>query len=86
MTNVVRLPRPRSFTSAERLIEEVRSDIFASGEKYKDLAQKVGVSPTTIHNLASGKTRWPRPTTLFPMLHALGLEMALIKKRKGEGQ
>ena len=72
--------KPRVFTSAERLIEEVRKDIFASGEHYKTLATQVGVSASTIGNLANGKTRWPRPTTLFPLLNALGMELRLIKK------
>jgi transcriptional regulator with XRE-family HTH domain len=86
LSNIVRMPshRPRSFTSAERMIEEVRKDIFASGEKYKNLAEKVGVSASTINNLASGKTRWPRPTTLFPLLNALGLELKMVKKGRGE--
>ena len=86
MSNVVRIPvhKPRTFTSAERLIEEVRKDIFASGEKYRVLAGQVGVSASTINNLASGKTRWPRPTTLFPLLGALGLELKLTKKGRGQ--
>ena len=81
MNNVVPLAqRKRSFTSAEKLIEEVRNQIFRDGRKYKDVAADCKVSVSTIYNLASGKTRWPRPTTLFPVLQSMGLEMRLVKK------
>lgn len=83
-SNVVVLPTParkRSFTSAEELIEEVRTEIYRSGMKYRDIAEKVGVSKSTVYSLASGKTRWPRPTTLFPLLDSMKLELRLMKKR-----
>ena len=82
-TNVVQLKRPQTFTTAEALIEKVRQEIFKDGGTYKAIAVKTNVSPTTIGNLAMGKTRWPRPTTLFPLLQSLGLEMQLVKQ-KGE--
>lgn len=75
----------RSFTSAESLIEQVRVQIFKSGRPYKDIAADTKVAQSTIANLASGKTRWPRPTTLFPMLEALNMELALVPRRKGDG-
>lgn len=84
MTNVVKLAKPRSYTSSEAVIEEVRKSIFDDGTSYKSIAKKCSVSGTTIGNLASGKTKWPRPTTLFPLLNALGLEMRLVKKGSRE--
>lgn len=86
-SNVVRLPavpRKRSYTTAEALIEEVRNNIFRDGRSYKEIAAETGVAQSTINNLATGKTRWPRPTTLFPALDALGLEMQMVKKRRAE--
>lgn len=79
--NVVRLvrARPRSFTSAERLLEQVRTEIFECGDTYKVLAVKTGVARTTIANIATGKTKWPRQTTLFPMLKSMGLGMRLVR-------
>ena len=76
---VARRHRPRTFTSAERMIEEVRNRVFASRMTYQQLATKSDVSGTTIRNLASGKTRWPRPTTLFPLLVALRLHIELVE-------
>lgn len=86
-SNVVPLRRPQNFTSPEAFIERVRQEIFHDGGTYKVLAAKTGVSGVTIGNLASGRTRWPRPTTLFPLLQTLGLEMRLVKaKGDGHGQ
>lgn len=83
-SNIVPLRRPQNFTSAESLIEKVRQEIFHDGGTYKGLAVKTGVSGSTIANLASGKTRWPRPTTLFPLLQTLGLEMRFVKIKGGD--
>lgn len=72
--------KPRAFTSAERMIEEVRQRIFADGRRYADIARVTGVSGTTIGNLARGKTIWPRPQTLFPLVNALGLSIKLVER------
>ena len=83
-TNVVVLPTParrQSFTSAEQLIDEVRNEIFRSGEKYRVIAERTGVANSTISNLANGKTRWPRSTTLFPMLQTLHLKLTLTRDK-----
>lgn len=70
--------RPKSYTTPEKFIEEIRKQIFSSQIPYKELAVKCGVGPSTIQNLASGKTRWPRPTTLFPLLHALNVKLQIV--------
>jgi len=76
-----KLNRPRTFTSAELMIEELREHIFKDTRTYKELATKAGVNSTTINNLAIGKTKWPRPTTLFPLLIALGLKVQLTRDK-----
>lgn len=79
--NIVKLPRPKTFTAAEQMLEAVREELFLSGLTYKALSLKVNVSESTIKNLMTGKTRWPRPTTLFPLLEALGIYMSLGRIR-----
>ena len=71
-------PKPRSFTSAEKMLEAMRERVFKDGRTYTVIASATKVSPTTIRNLASGKTRWPRPTTLFPLMRALGVHIELV--------
>jgi transcriptional regulator with XRE-family HTH domain len=82
MAKIVQLrqDRPRAFTTAEKMIEELRTQIFKDGRTYKEIAFKTGVNATTVNNLASGKTRWPRPTTLFPLLATLGLSVQIVRK------
>jgi transcriptional regulator with XRE-family HTH domain len=79
-SNIINLNRPRVFTTSESLIEEVRQSIFDDKSTYKDIAKRCSVSGSTIGNLAAGKTKWPRPTTLFPLLNALDLEMRIVKR------
>lgn len=80
-TNVVELPirRPKSFTSAEQMLEEVRTLIFKDGRAYKVIAEETGVGASTINAIASGKTRWPRHTTLFPLMAVLGYKLQVSK-------
>ena len=74
-------PRPKTFTTAEALIEEVRVQIFQDGHPYKQVALGTGVSQGTISRLANGHTKWPRPTTLFPLMNALGVELQIVKRK-----
>lgn len=76
--------RPRTFTSAEGLLDEVRAINHAAKNKNKILAAKIGVHPSTIGNINSGKTRWPRPTTLFPMIGSLGYRLTMVPVEPGE--
>ena len=63
--------------------------VFSAGSHYainvlaadqKELAERCHLHPSTVSNMMSGKTKWPRDTTLFPVLDALGLEMRVVKK------
>ncbi len=67
--------RPRSYTSAELLIDELRDAVFNSRRSYKQIATEANVALGTVHRLASGKTKWPRPETLFGVAFALGLTL-----------
>jgi hypothetical protein len=70
-------PQPRTFTRAEQVIEYLADRIMASGETYRALGETTHLSGTTIGKLANRTTKWPRHTTLFPLIDALGLEMDL---------
>lgn len=79
MNNVVPISRkkPRNFTSAEMVLDEVRERIHMDGRVYRVLAEKAGVSVSTICNIATSRTTWPRHTTLFPVMAALGMRMII---------
>lgn len=70
-------PVPRNFTKAEQVIEYLADRIFASGESYKKLGEDTELSGSTIGKLANRSTKWPRHTTLFPLIARLGLELEL---------
>lgn len=77
-----RKPRPRTYDARERFIDEVREAILTSKQTYAALAEIGGVSKTTVTRLAQGYTKWPRDTTLFPLLASVGLEITTRRKRK----
>lgn len=69
-----RLPKPKTFTSREALIDFVREQIMIDGRSYEKIAIATkSISGTTVGSLANGKTRWPRDTTLFPIMRVLGI-------------
>ena len=72
--------RPQTFTENERLVDEVREHIFRSQKSYKEIATACKVSAQTVGKLARGQTKWPRPTTLFPLIDHLGLRLLLVLK------
>ena len=75
ITMAPKLRKPRTFTKGEEVMLEVQERIHMCGMTYTVIADKTGVAPSTIQNIATGKTRWPRPTTLFPLFSALGMRM-----------
>src|SRR5262245_6538288 len=83
MNNVVRI-KPRVYTSQEAFIDALREEMFKTGWTYKEIAERASVSTATINNLAMGRTTWPRHTTLFGIVNALGLGIRL-ESRKATG-
>ncbi len=83
MNNVVQLkrPKPRTFDSREKLIDDLREHIFLSGLTYKVIAERAKVSEGTVARLAQGYTGWPRATTIFPLLDVLHLGLTITAAR-----
>jgi len=50
--------------------------------KYNHVAKATGMSGTTASNLASGKTRYPRFTTIAGILGAMGYETVIRAGKK----
>jgi transcriptional regulator with XRE-family HTH domain len=71
--------KPRNFTSAEAVLDEVRERIFIDGRSYKKIAELAGLSQSTIANIAYSNTTWPRHTTLFPLMQVLGMKMSFTE-------
>ena len=72
-------PKPRVFTEREQVVDAVREAIFRCGLPYHTIAKGAGTSPSTIANLASGKTRWPRDTTLFPVMRVVRIGLSVVQ-------
>lgn len=60
--------KPRNFTAAEDVIRHLSSRIMTSGRTYQQIADGTNLSNSTIANIASGKTTWPRPKTFFALI------------------
>lgn len=74
--------KPRFHDSVEQLMEEVQELMFRDGRTHKKLAKDIGVGASTIANIMSGKTRWPRHSTLFPLLQSLGYSIRIVEGNK----
>ena len=80
MARAIPLWKPKTYTSAEAMLEEVRGLIRADSSTIKVIAAQTGVATTTIYNIVGGKTKWPRPTTMFPLLDTLGYRISIQRK------
>ena len=81
--NVVQFKKPRNYTTAESVLDTVREGIFMDGRTYAKIADATGVSMSTISNIATGKTTWPRHTTLFPLMQTLGIKIDVVLPDRG---
>jgi hypothetical protein len=75
-------PTEMVFTSQLAYVEAMQARVRVSHTKYKDLAKQGEMSPTTVGNMASGKTHYPRFSTMFGIADALGVEVILRPKHK----
>jgi len=69
----------------EAMQARVRRVTHAAGDakvNQKDLAKDGEMSPSTVGNMASGKTHWPRFSTMFGISAALGVEVVFRPRRR----
>lgn len=64
--------------NAESVMNTLRDRMH--GMHYRDLAEKVGVSASTIMAVRSGRTKWPRPNTFFSLLDVLHLDLMIVDR------
>ena len=76
-SNIATFPSPRTFTKAERVVEFLAEKVITDPEGYQKIADSVGVSKSTIGNIASRKTKWPRPNTFFGILNHYKVKLDL---------
>lgn len=76
MNDVLKLlPGSRSLVTltdsfaAKKLVQD---EVLRSERTYKAIAHDAGVANSTVSNIASGKTQWPRIETIIRILGALG--------------
>lgn len=74
--------KPQTFTSRERLIQAIVDEIYSSGKTFKKIAEECNLGTATVQRLASGSTRWPRATTLFPLLDALNIHIEIHRNKR----
>lgn len=68
-------PGEMVFSDQLGYVEAMRGRIRNSDQKYKKIAETGEMSSSTVSNMASGKTRLPRFSTMFGLAASLGLEV-----------
>jgi Helix-turn-helix len=61
-------------------IKLVQDELLRSKQTYTMIAHKAVVSPSTVSNIASGTTRWPRLETIIRILSAL--DWTIVAQRR----
>jgi len=73
-----------SFVDKDPIIDEIRSIVEASGEKYARIEDLSGVSATTMHAWFHGATRRPQAATVNAVLRALGYKLGVVPLKGGK--
>jgi hypothetical protein len=83
MADVVTLPRSRpivTLVDSPATIRLVQTELLTSGRTYKEVAHAAQLATSTVSNIASGATRWPRLETTIRLLGALGWMITAQKR------
>lgn len=65
-------------SNSEALMSAIRDDLAL--RDLKMIANRVGVHVSTLYAIRSGRTKWPRHTTMLILIDTLGFELWLIKE------
>jgi len=63
---------------ADKGMNVVRMEMY--NYDLRQLSIRVGVSYSCLSAIRSGRTKWPRPDTLFPLIELLGINMYFAKR------
>lgn len=64
-------------TQQGELVEALRKDLY--GVDVEMIANRVGLSKSAIYAIRSGRTKWPRETTMLTLAHILGYSLWLMR-------
>jgi predicted transcriptional regulator len=65
--------------NSEEVMQKLRDMLYETELSFDQIAKDVGVSVSTLYAIRSGRTKWPRPNTMFGILEYLKAKMALVK-------
>lgn len=83
MTNVIALKKTKKgYRLPEDVMNALRLKMYTWNAQ--DLAEATGLSVACIYSIKSGRTVWPRGTTLFAILAALDIEILLLDAKTGK--
>jgi hypothetical protein len=76
-SKVTHLNHSTTFDNAEEVVRYLSVRIISDWRTYAQIAEGVGCAPSTIANIATNTTRWPRPATLFGLIHFYKLKLRI---------
>jgi hypothetical protein len=75
-------PGEMVFTDQFSYVQAMQGQVRGAHTKYKDLAERGDMAGSTVSNMATGKTRLPRFSTMFGLSAALGIEVVFRPTKK----
>ena len=73
-------PRRTRPHGPDHVMDVLREAIVDSHMTQKQMAIRAGLSLSAVQGIASGRTRWPRPTTFVTLCLLLNLELTLRRR------
>jgi transcriptional regulator with XRE-family HTH domain len=82
--SILKLYKSYNFTDKDPVIDKLRG--IVGGHKYSEVADKSGVSESTIHNWFHGKTKRPQYATVMAVARALGYKQVFVKRGREDAE
>jgi transcriptional regulator with XRE-family HTH domain len=73
-----------NFVDKDPIIDEIRTVVEDSGEKYARIEDMSGVSANTMRAWFEGATRRPQAATINAVLRALGYKLGVVRMKEGK--
>lgn len=75
-------PGEYHFSDQLDAVRLIQANVRQAKTPYKKLAEGGGMAGSTVGNMASGKTKWPRWSTMFGLVAVMDLEVVVRRKPK----
>lgn len=71
----------KEFKALHRVVDQIFEEAYRMDLSWSELAERAGLSLSTVYNLGNYDTLYPRAATVFQLAQAVGFKVEVVKGR-----